>query len=392
MSEYQVILSWRMLSGMLCIMETKVIPIDPENIDEGAIKAAAASIDAGNLVGFPTETVYGIACRVRADSLDRLDEIKGRMPEKHYTLHIGSKSLLRDYVPAMSLRAKKLVENAWPGPLTIVFELNKDDLSQQKAKTEPEIFECLYADNSIGIRCPDNAVARNLLTAAKIPIVAPSANLTGKAAPVDAKGVLAQLRGKIDLLLDGGLCRYKKSSTVVKVGTDTMQILRPGVYTKEEIQKMSTVRFLFVCTGNTCRSPMAEGIFRACLAKKLGCKVDEVEQIGYKICSAGIMELSGVPVSAEAVRACAKKGVDISAHKNTVLSELLIDESDYIFVMSRTHLHRALAMSPEAQRRCVLLAEDRDIDDPIGLSQEEYGKCADLIGKSIKRILGRLRI
>ena len=101
-------------------METKVLKIDSAKPDEKIIAEAAGTIDAGGLVAFPTETVYGIACRVAKESLARLDEVKGRDESKRYTLHVGDKDEIRKYVPRIDLRTSKLIENCLPGPLTIV--------------------------------------------------------------------------------------------------------------------------------------------------------------------------------------------------------------------------------------------------------------------------------
>ncbi|GAI27905.1 unnamed protein product, partial [marine sediment metagenome] len=252
-------------------MRTKVVKLDAHKANIAKIKEAAALVDAGGLVAFPTETVYGIACRVKTDSLAKLDNLKGRNPDKHYTLHISQKSDARKYVPTIGLRAQKLINNAWPGPLTIVFELDDRDTDKQQSSLERGIFESLYKDNSIGIRCPDNPIASILLRLTHNPVVAPSANITGRTPAGDPEQVLAELSGQIELLLDAGPCKYKKNSTVVKIGKKGLEILRPGVYSQAELEKMSEVKFLFVCTGNTCRSPMADGIFRKYLAEKLQC-------------------------------------------------------------------------------------------------------------------------
>ena len=113
-------------------MKTKIVKLDAAELDMAKIKEAATLIDAGGLVAFPTETVYGIACRVNTRSLDKLGEIKGRGTEKHYTLHISQKSDVSKYVPAVGLRAQKLIERAWPGPLTVVFELDTRAIDRQR--------------------------------------------------------------------------------------------------------------------------------------------------------------------------------------------------------------------------------------------------------------------
>ena len=373
-------------------MQTKVIKLDQDKADIAKIKQAAAVVDSGGLVAFPTETVYGIACRVKTDSLIKLDNLKAREHGKRYTLHISHISKVRKYVPTIGIRVQKLIENAWPGPLTIVFKLNEQDIYKQQKSLKREVFENLYKDNSIGIRCPDNAIALIFLRLIHNPVIAPSANKTRKNPAIEPEQVLADFSGKIDLLLDAGSCKYKKSSTVVKVCKNGLEILRPGVYSKTELEALSTVKFLFVCTGNTCRSPMAEGIFRKYLAEKLECEVDYLDKIGYRIFSAGIMDVAGTPASREAIAACEAKGIDIKTHKSSTLSPQLIKESDFIFVMEQIHRNRISTLCPEAGNKCVLLVENQDIVDPIGQPQEYFNNCAELIEEAVKKRINELVI
>jgi L-threonylcarbamoyladenylate synthase len=374
------------------MMETKIVKIDPVKIDTAEIEEAAQVVDGGGLVAFPTETVYGIACRVETKSLAKLDSIKGRGPDKYYTLHISEKTDVEKYVPTIGLMTKKLIKNCWPGPLTIVFELTESDIKKQRKNLKEEVFENLYKDNSIGIRCPDNAVAAMLLQKTEHPVVAPSANKTGQPPATDAEQVLAQFSGQIDLLLDGGPCKYKKSSTVVKIDKKGLEILRVGVYSQEELKAMSEVKFLFVCTGNTCRSPMAKGIFSKNLAEKLQCKVDQLDKIGYKVSSAGVMNMTGQPASAEAIAACAAKGIDIRAHKSKTLTRQLVEESDFIFAMMRMHCERVIALCPVAADKCVLLGGNKEIPDPIGQPQEVFNDCAELIEETVRERISELVI
>ena len=373
-------------------METKVIKIDGAQINPAEIKEAAEIIDSGGLVAFPTETVYGIACRIKGDSLARLDEIKGRTEDKYYSLHIANSDDINKYVPTLKLRARKLIQNAWPGPLTLVFELDEKDIEKQRKKLDKEVFENLYKDNSIGVRCPDNSIATALLQQTNNAIVAPSANVTGQAPAINAEQVLTQLDGRIDMLLDGGPCKYQSSSTVAKIGKKGLEILRQGVYSQLELDVLSQIKFLFVCTGNTCRSPMAEGIFKKYLAEKLQCKVDELEKMGYKVSSAGIMGTAGYPASAEAIEVCSDMGIDISAHRNRALSKELVRESDFIFAMEKMHRTNVIVIEPEAESRCMLLAGNKEIPDPIGLQLKFYENCAKLIEKAVQKRISELEI
>lgn len=348
------------------------------------IAAAARLVEAGGLVAFPTETVYGIACRVTRNSLSRLNKVKGRDPDKRYTLHIGQVDEHKAYVPKVGLRTEKLIRRTWPGPLTLVFEIGPIDLSNQKGRVDEGVFDALYKNGSIGIRCPDHVVASTLLRSAKCPVVAPSANVAGQDPATDADQVAAQLSDHIDLILDGGPCKYKKGSTVARVGMRGIEVLREGVYSRAELQTMANVVFLFVCTGNTCRSAIAEGLFRTHLAKKVACGVDELDNMGYKTVSAGTMNVAGAPASSGAVVACRLKGIDIGKHVSQHLTRSLVEASDFIFCMTQSHCEHVRSLSPDKARNCLLLAKDREIPDPIGQSQEFFNRCTDIIEAAVK--------
>lgn len=371
-------------------MAAEIIEIKEPGRDIEKLKKCAQCIDSGGLVVFPTETVYGIACRVEKKSLARLDEVKKRDTEKRYTLHIGDKTKLSDFVPNLSLPVKKLVKNAWPGPLTIIFEVSQNDIGQLEKKLGRETVELLYKDNTIGIRCPDEPIAREFLKLCKFPVVAPSANTAGQPPATDGQQAFEQIGSLVDIVIDAGTCKYEKSSTVAKISPAGLQILRAGAYSERQIRKMYNVNILFVCSGNTCRSPMAEGLAKKYLAEKFGCNIDQLDDMGYKIESAGVLAINGIIASDGAIRFCDSRGANIANHKSQRLTAEKIKEADYIFAMSYGHKDAIMQICPQDERKCMLLNDSVDVNDPIGGEYEDYKVCGEIIEKAVNERMSEL--
>lgn len=200
-------------------MNTLCLPATEENIRLGG-----RLLSEGQLVGFPTETVYGLGANALDEAAVRsIFAAKGRPQDNPLIVHVAGKE---DAFPLCHVTplAEKLMDAFWPGPLTLV--MPKKDIVPHAT--------CAGLD-SVGVRCPDHPVALALIRAAKVPVAAPSANTSGKPSPTRAKHVFEDMQGKIPLILDGGDCTVGVESTVLSVTGDIPVILRPGKVTQQDI-------------------------------------------------------------------------------------------------------------------------------------------------------------
>jgi L-threonylcarbamoyladenylate synthase len=200
------------------VTETRVIPVDPSAPEADAIAAAAAIIRAGGLVAFPTETVYGLgADATRAEAAAKIFAAKGRPASDPLIVHLAAVDALSEVAAAVPPLAFALAARFWPGPLTLVL---------RRSARIPDLVSA--GMDTVAVRMPAHPVARALIAAAGVPIAAPSANTFSRPSATSAAHVLADLGGRIDLILDGGPTPIGVESTIVDLLADPPAILRPG--------------------------------------------------------------------------------------------------------------------------------------------------------------------
>jgi len=360
--------------------------IDVRNAEDtrDVVHRAAQALVEGKLVAFPTETVYGLAARaLDEDMVRKLSEVKGRKTGHPLPVAIRSAAEARDYAPDLSPLARRLARRCWPGPVTLVVtDSHPDSLVRQLPRS---VRQAVSPYQTVGLRVPGHQVLLDVLQMIAGPLTLTSANRTGQPDPRTAEEVYEALGDDVDMILDDGPSRFGQPSSVVRVHENRFEVLRSGVVPEQALERLSRLMILFVCTGNTCRSPMAELMMQKLLGQHLGCSPDEVENRGIVVASSGIAAMMGGRATEEATEAMLESGLDLTNHETQPLTAPLVQHADFIFTMTNAHRHAILTQWPDAAERTHLLTPDNsDVSDPIGGTIESYRKCAAQIRTSLE--------
>lgn len=197
-----------------------------EILDEKALERAAAIIKSGGVVAVPTETVYGLAANgLDEAAIERIYEAKGRPETKPISLFIENLRAADGMVRDVPEGAYKLAETFFPGPLTLILK---------KGEKVPDILTA--GGDTVGVRCPDNTLTRQIMRLCGVPLTGTSANISGMPDANDISDIMAYFAGKIPAAVDGGRCGGGMPSTVLDMTRETPRILRQGGVTKEQIE------------------------------------------------------------------------------------------------------------------------------------------------------------
>lgn len=204
-------------------METKILKTTTEDIRE-----AAAVIAGGGIVAFPTETVYGLgADALNGEAVAKVYAAKGRPSDNPMIVHISSKDDLMRLTPAVTEDVQKLADAFWPGPMTMIVD---------RRSVVPDVTT--GGLNTVGVRMPSAPEALELIRRSGCPIAAPSANLSGRPSPTCSQHVIDDLNGRVDAIVCGGECRVGIESTVIDMTGEVPMILRPGIITAEDFERI----------------------------------------------------------------------------------------------------------------------------------------------------------
>lgn len=226
--------------------ETKLI----KGSDKDGIKDCAAHLASGEVVAFPTETVYGLGANAfDAEAVGRIFAAKGRPSDNPLICHVGDKALIKDIVSEITPLAQKLIDAFMPGPITVIMK---------KADAIPS--EVTAGLGTVGVRMPSDPVANEFLKACNVPVAAPSANLSGTPSPTNARSVMEDMEGYVYAVIDGGDSVFGIESTVVDATGEKPVILRPGAVTKADIEACANGDAAYAGTLEAGQTPKAPGM------------------------------------------------------------------------------------------------------------------------------------
>jgi len=372
-------------------MPPLVIEIQTTDDIRDVVHRAVQSLAEGQLVAFPSETIYAIAASaLNGTAVERLAEIKQRPDDDPFGLAIKSASEALDFAPTMSALAKRLARRCWPGPTRLVLPTAGGSLADRLPE---ETRKWVCPDGEIGLRVPAHSILLDVLRMTIGPVVLSSATRPGKPDSHYAKDVVNLFGDDISLVLDDGPARFKQRSTIVRVIENQFEIAHQGIVSEKNVARFASVMILFICTGNTCRSPMAEILCKKLIAENLGCEKSELESNGVVIQSAGLAAMPGSPPSKESVLIMDEVGLDLTRHQSQPLSQQMLADADHVFCMTSSHLHAIQSQWPESADRVSLLCMDQsDVPDPIGGTVEHYRICANQIETHLKNVINDLQL
>lgn len=369
----------------------KTIKIDPKASNAQVVQEAVATLEKGGVILYPTDTIYGLGVDVaNEEAMNKIYRLKGRDISQPVSFMAHDVDQIEAYQGLLDLELRHQLDVLFPGKITA--------LLKNTFKKSLPVFSAVRNQKKIGWRIPDHPFCLDLCATYNKPVSTTSANRSGSGNLANIREIISQLEGKPDLVIDAGILDKKKASTIIDFTKDPLMIVRQGEVKKEDLQdllpgqrfrfKKSAFEIVFVCSGNVCRSPMAEGILKALLAKTRFKNV-------IHISSAGTLDLPPTPVHKWAEKVSAANEINIHSHISGHMNDKIMDRADLVVSMAANHLRHLKKKYPEHADKIILLKEwKRDkqlsnpsIADPIG---HEIGFFSDTfaeIHSELKRVL-----
>jgi protein-tyrosine phosphatase len=276
----------------------------------------------------------------------------------------------------LSAPVSRLLARAWPAPLVVTV----GGRAHWPAHWSASVRERL-ARGPARFRCPEHPLFAAITPSLEMPLLVVDTFLP------TAEAVLDQVEDAEASAISAGAIVAEGRPTVLAGTASGYEVVEQGLMPGEEIEQLAARMVLFVCTGNTCRSPLAEALAKQMLAERLGCETADLPRRGVWVMSAGVSALGGSPATPEAVAVANELGADLDKHRSRAVDEQLLGAVDDVIAMTRGHALALASRFPGAGPAPRLLCGEEDLDDPIGSGLDVYRRCAASIRTHLERLI-----